>query len=120
MIDIIQGSSVTLAITIKDSQDQIIDLQGASAPDNVIIELYPEASHQVIARYAVTDPNDGKTYGNAAFVDDLVMVYVDGPDTTAMPIGKIIGKVITTFANNDFASGYETIIQRGALLNVQP
>jgi len=121
MIDVLQGASVKLAVTLKDSQGTTIDpASSSSGPDNVLIELYPEKSHEVLARYAITDPQDGNTYGNAAINGDEINVFIDGADTAGMPIGKIVGKFIVTYANADFSSGYETLISRGVVLNVLP
>ena len=88
MIDILQGASVALAITLKDNNGAVIDPTTAY---NVIIELYPETTHEVKAKYSVLDKTaDG--YELAVISGNYVMVYVDSTTTTDLPIGKV-GKI---------------------------
>jgi len=116
MIDVLQGASVALAITLKDNNGAEIDPATAY---NVIVELYPETTHEVKAKYSVLDKT-AEGYELAVIVGNNVMVYVDETTTADFPIGKVVGKFTVSYTNADFPSGYEVIISRGAVLNVLP
>ncbi len=111
MITIMQGSSRSLSVTLKDVNNDPIVPTGY---ENIILELYHESGGKILAKYSTKQTNG---YDLAGVQGNVITFFVRSGSSLTFPPGKIVGK-FTLVADGQSSTTDQVSMGRGVIFNV--